>query len=48
VTGDDENDWPERVPVTSAEVDVFGAWFGDILDRLFAQFKRSTARIDSP
>jgi hypothetical protein len=30
------DDWPERVPVTAAEVDVFEAWFGDILDELFA------------
>jgi len=28
-------DWPERVPVTSEELDVFEAWFGDILDELF-------------
>jgi hypothetical protein len=26
------DDWPERVPVTDAEIDVFEAWFGDILD----------------
>jgi len=29
------DDWPERVPVTSGEVDVFEAWFGDIFDELF-------------
>lgn len=29
------DDWPERVPVTPEEVDVFEAWFGDILDELF-------------
>lgn len=29
------DDWPERVPVTDREVDVFEAWFGDILDDLF-------------
>jgi hypothetical protein len=29
------DDWPERVPVTEREVDVFDAWFGDILDKLF-------------
>jgi hypothetical protein len=28
------DDWPERVPVTEREVDVFAAWFGDILDEL--------------
>jgi len=29
------DDWPRRVPVTEAEVDVFEAWFGDIFDELF-------------
>lgn len=29
------DDWPDRVPVTEREVDVFEAWFGDILDELF-------------
>ena len=29
------DDWPERVPVTEREVDVFEAWFGDIVDELF-------------
>jgi hypothetical protein len=29
------DDWPERVPVTAAEVDVFEAWFGDLFDELF-------------
>ena len=28
------DDWPERVPVTDPEVEVFEAWFGDILDGL--------------
>lgn len=28
------DDWPARVPVTEREVDVFEAWFGDILDEL--------------
>jgi hypothetical protein len=31
VTGD----WPECVPVTEAEVEVFETWFGDIFDELF-------------
>jgi hypothetical protein len=31
------DDWPARVPVTDAEVDVFEAWFGDLLDELFGQ-----------
>lgn len=29
------DNWPERVPITAAELDVFDAWFGDILDELF-------------
>ena len=29
------DDWPEHIPVTEAEVDVFEAWFGDIFDELF-------------
>jgi hypothetical protein len=31
------DDWPDRVPVTTAEVEVFEAWFGDILDELFGR-----------
>jgi len=30
------DDWPENVPVTEAEVDVFEAWFGDLFDELFS------------
>ena len=29
------DDWPERVPVAEAEVDIFEAWFGDLFDELF-------------
>lgn len=29
------DDWPDRVPVTEAEIDLFEAWFGDIFDELF-------------
>lgn len=29
------DDWPEDVPVTEAEIDVFERYFGDVLDRLF-------------
>jgi hypothetical protein len=29
------DDWPDRVPVTDAEVHVFEAWFGDLFDELF-------------
>lgn len=30
------DDWPNDVPVTEAEMDVFEAWFGDVFDTLFA------------
>ena len=29
------DDWPNQVPVTDAEVDVFERWFGDLFDELF-------------
>ncbi len=29
------DDWPSRVPVSTAEVDLFEAWFGDVFDTLF-------------
>ena len=29
------DDWPEDVPVTEAEIDVFEAWFGGLFDELF-------------
>ena len=29
------DDWPQRIPVTEAEVDVFEAWFGDLFDEMF-------------
>ncbi|WP_447952421.1 hypothetical protein [Sphingopyxis chilensis] len=30
------NDWPNPVPVTLAEVEVFERWFGDLFDELFS------------
>jgi hypothetical protein len=30
------DDWPEDVPVTKAEVDMFETWFGDLFDALFS------------
>lgn len=30
------DDWPDDIPVTEAEVDVFERYFGDLLDRLFS------------
>jgi len=29
------DNWPERVPVTGAEVEVFERWFADLFDELF-------------
>lgn len=29
------DDWPDRVPVTEAEIDVFERYFGDLLDKIF-------------
>jgi hypothetical protein len=28
------DDWPDNVPVTEAEIDVFERWFGDVFDEL--------------
>lgn len=28
-------DWPDPVPVTEAEIEVFERWFGDLFDELF-------------
>jgi hypothetical protein len=30
------DDWPEDVPVTEAEIEVFEAWFGDLFEELFS------------
>ena len=29
------DDWPDPVPVTQAEIEVFERWFGDLFDELF-------------
>jgi hypothetical protein len=29
------DDWPEKVPITEEEVEIFERYFGDVLDRLF-------------
>jgi hypothetical protein len=29
------DDWPDTVPITDAELDVFEAWLGDLFDELF-------------
>jgi hypothetical protein len=38
-TGRLVDDWPARVPVANAEIDVFEAWFGDLFDELFGPFR---------
>ena len=30
------DDWPDEMPVTEAEIEVFEAWFGDLFDELFS------------
>jgi hypothetical protein len=30
------DDWPDEVPITEAEIDVFEAWFGDLFDEFFS------------
>lgn len=34
------DDWPDQVPVTDAEVEVFERWFGDLFDELFGTDNR--------
>jgi hypothetical protein len=29
------DDWPDPVPVTTAEVDIFESWFSDLFDAIF-------------
>jgi hypothetical protein len=29
------DDWPDRVPITDAELDMSEAWLGDLFDELF-------------
>jgi hypothetical protein len=38
------DDWPERIPVTDAEVDVFEAWFGDLFDGASRRSRASSLR----
>jgi hypothetical protein len=30
------DNWPDEVPITEAEIEVFEAWFGDLFDELFS------------
>ena len=29
------DDWPEKVPITEAEIQVFERWFADVFDEMF-------------
>lgn len=29
------DDWPDKVPITEAEIQVFERWFGDVFDEMF-------------
>ena len=29
------DDWPEKVPITEAEIEIYERYFGDVLDELF-------------
>lgn len=29
------DNWPEKVPITEAEIEIFERYFGDVLDELF-------------
>lgn len=42
------DDWPEKVPVTMSEVDVFERHFGDVLDRLFGPIDGDPGSPDLP
>lgn len=33
------DDWPDDVPVTEAEIEVFERWFGDVFDELLSPKK---------
>lgn len=31
------DDWPDEVPITEAEIQVFERWFADVFDEMFGQ-----------
>ena len=33
-------DWPDRMPVTETEIEVFERWFADLFDELFGPVRR--------
>lgn len=40
------DNWPDSIPVTVAEVDIFERYFGDVIDRLFQPV--AAPRADEP
>ena len=36
------DDWPEKVPITEEELQIFERYFGDVLDRLFGPIDLET------
>lgn len=42
------DDWPEKVPVTMSEVEIFERHFGDVLDRLFGPIDGDPGSPDLP
>jgi len=42
------DDWPEHVPVTLAEVQVFERWFGDVFDELFSGTEKTGQDSEGP
>lgn len=39
------HDWPERVPVSQAELDAFDVWVGDLFDEYSARRDELTRRL---
>ncbi len=37
------DDWPEDVPVTEAEIQIFERWFGDVFDELLSSLRPENA-----
>jgi len=42
------DDWPEDVPVTEAEIEVFEAWFGDLFDAPSSSGSTTRSRTEWP
>lgn len=42
------DDWPEKVPITEEELQIFERYFGDVLDRLFGPINADPDNQDLP